>query len=457
MDMSGPNSIWVVPSEHIPGLVALVATPLLLWLAYCALQALRARQVPWAERTGRRLEQLSGRAKVALIGLWVGFAVHVAIVPTHWRDAHGTALLFILDAVLFAAAAALTFLARPYWKPASVAILAGTAGGYALYLLAGWETADPVGLVTTTIELAAALALLVPVSVAATAPRVRDMWVAAGAVPVALISLLGVAALAGSTAGVASASSNSSSSPPAKASSSSVSSSSASPGMSMGSSSPETSTGSASSFSLPTTSPAGPIAWPYKMGAMDRGMKMVQASCTAQPTAEQQQAGVSLVDQTVAAAAPYRSLAAAKAAGYVPLTPTGQRQVHYINPSMYENQSNYLDPNAIPVLVYDNTHRGAVLVAAMYLMPPGGPTPPQPAGCLTQWHVHTDLCLSGLRVVGTDDAAPCASGSANEVTPPMVHVWLVPDGSGPLDPMPSDAAVLQGARTLVPSPANSAA
>jgi hypothetical protein len=456
MDMSGPNSIWVVPSEHIPGLVALVATPLFLWLVYCALQALRARRVPWAETAGRRLEQLSGRARVALIGLWVGFVVHVAIVPTHWRDAHGTALLFILDAVLFAGAAALTFLGRPYWKLASVVILAGTAVMYVLYLLAGWETADPVGLITTTIELAAALVLLVPVSVAATAPRVRDVWVAAGAIPVALVSLLGVAALAGSTAGVASASSKAAP-PAAKARSAASNSSSNTPGMSMGSTGSGTSTGSAHSFSLPTTSPAGPIAWPYTMGAMDTGMKLVDASCTAQPTTAQQQAGVNLVDQTVAAVAPYRSLAAAKAAGYVPLTPTGQRQVHYINPSLYENQSNYLDPNAVPVLVYDNTHRGAVLVAAMYLMPPGAQSPPQPAGCLTQWHVHTDLCLSGLKVVGTDDAAPCANGSVNEVTPPMVHVWLVPDGSGPLDPMPSDAAVLAGARSMVPSPANAAA
>jgi hypothetical protein len=444
MDMSGPNSIWVVPSEHIPGLVALVATPIFLWLAYCALQALRLRRVAWAESAGHQLEELSGRAKVALIGLWIGFVVHVAIIPTHWREAHGTALLFCLDSLLFVAAGVWTFLARPHWKLASVAILAGTAGFYALYLLTGWETADPVGLITTTLELAAALVLLAPASAGASERRGRDAWVTAGAVPVALISLLGVAALAGTTAGVASASSSSSS---------------GMRGMSMGSTgnAPTKAATTASAFSLPTTSPAGSITWPYDMGSMQAGMKMVDASCTAEPTASQKQAAVKLVDQTMASVAPYRSLAAAKAAGYVPLTPTGQRQVHYINPSTYEDQSNHLDPNAIPVLVYDNTARGAVLVAAMYLMPPGGQTPPQPGGCLTQWHVHTNLCLSGLKVVGTDAAGSCANGSVNEVTPPMVHVWVVPDGSGPLDPEPSNLAVFEGARTLVPSPANGVA
>jgi hypothetical protein len=191
---------------------------------------------------------------------------------------------------------------------------------------------------------------------------------------------------------------------------------------------------------------------------MEAGMKMVDASCTAQPTASQKVAAVDLVNQTTAAVAPYRSLAAAKAAGYVPLTPTGQRQVHYVNPRIFENQSNVVDPEAVPVLVYDNTARGAVLVAAMYLMPTTGQTPPQPGGCLTQWHVHTNLCLSGLKVVGTESAgSSCANGSVNEVTPPMMHVWLVPDGSGPLDPEPSNAAVFQGARTLIPSPANGVA
>ncbi|HEY2214509.1 MAG TPA: hypothetical protein VGH31_05595, partial [Acidimicrobiales bacterium] len=443
MDMSGPNSIWVVPSEHIPGLVALVATPLFLWLAYCALQALRMRRVGWAESAGRQLEGLSGRAKVALIGLWIGFVVHVAIIPTHWKDAHSTALLFVLDAVLFAAASVWTFLSRPHWKLASVAILAGTAGFYALYLLNGSETADPVGLVTTTLELAAALLLLVPVSASVPVLRGRDIWLTVGAVPVALISLLGVSALAGTTAGVASAFAASGSTR------TSAPSSSAMPGMSMGSPTTKpTSAAAATSttFSLPTTSPAGSIAWPYQMGAMEAGMKMLDASCTTAPTASQKQAAVNLVDQTMNAVAPYRSLAAAKAAGYVPLTPSGQRQVHYINPNIYGNQSNVLNPKAVPVLVYDNTAHGAVLVAAMYLMPPNGQTPPQPGGCLTQWHVHTNLCLSGLKVTGTDTGGSCANG-VNEVTPPMVHVWLVPDGSGPLDPEPSNIAVFAGART----------
>jgi hypothetical protein len=454
MDMSGPNSIWVVPSEHTPGLVALIATPIVLWVAYCTLQALRAKRVAWAETAGQHLDRLNGTAKVALIGLWIGFIVHVVIVPTHWGDARVTAILFIGDALLFAAAAAWTFLARPHWKLVAVAISAGTAATYALYLLTGWETADPVGMVTTTIELASALVLLVPSMAAAPGLRARDVWLTVGSIPVALVSLLGVAAIAGTTTATAAASATATtSSTAASAASTSSSSSPSMPGMSMGggATAPKA---TATALSLTTTSPAGAITWPYAMGAMSAGMQMVDASCTATPTLAQQEAAVALVDKTVAAVAPYKSLAAAKAAGYIPLTPTGQRQVHYINPSIYENQGDIPNPSEVPVLVYDNTAQGAVLVAGMYLMPPSGQTPPQPGGCLTQWHVHTDLCISGLKVVGTDDGAPCTGNSSNEVTPPMIHVWLVPDGGGPLSPEPSNAAVLAGARSQIPSTPN---
>jgi hypothetical protein len=194
------------------------------------------------------------------------------------------------------------------------------------------------------------------------------------------------------------------------------------------------------------------------MGTMAAGMKMATPDCTAQPTVAQQHAAVTLVDQTVAAAAPYKSLAAAKAAGYIPITPSGQRIVHYINPTIYR-QGQLLNPASIPVLVYANTSHGAVLLAAMYLMPKSSSvTPPQPGGCLTQWHIHTDLCFSSGRVVGTDASAPCTAGSTNAITAPMMHVWMNPVTGGPLAPDPSARSEVLGALTApVLSPPNGTA
>jgi hypothetical protein len=450
MTGSGSNGILSVPSEHLPGLVALVVITPAVWIGLSGCRGLARRRVPGATALVSKLDGLSFTAKAALFASLVGAAVHAAIVPTHWGDDRVTALLFIADTVGFAVAFWWTLGARRFWRVVDVAMLGGTAGAYALYLLKGWESADPVGILTTTVELAAALIVLSPTPVSAPGPSLpgRERWTAAAAVPLALLSLLGTSAIA-SAAQV----------PPASASSTPATKPSAStktppPMAGMPSGAGATTT----TLSLPTTSPAGPIVWPDDMAAMAPGMEMATPNCVAQPTAAQQKAAVNLVDQTVTHAAAYTSLAAAQAAGYIPVTPTGGKIVHYINPTIYR-QGHLLDPAAIPVLVYANTSHGAVLSAAMYLMPrsAGQAQPPQPGGCLTQWHIHTDLCFRAGTVVGNDNAGTCSAGS-NQATQPMMHVWLTPVAGGPLAPDPPAASEITAADAMpVLHPPNAAA
>ena len=186
------------------------------------------------------------------------------------------------------------------------------------------------------------------------------------------------------------------------------------------------------------------------MAQMQQGMSMVPASCMSAPTTAQQKAAVAFVNQTVAAVTPYESLDAAKAAGYVPVTPTGQRVVHYINYSI-ARQRPTADPTAIPALVYVNTKHGAVLSGAVYLDLAGDPQhPAQPGGCLTQWHLHSDLCFKGGAVVGNDNEGTCPDGAKNLVTRPMMHVWMVPVPGGPLAPDPSPRAEVVAAAQAPP-------
>jgi hypothetical protein len=434
MQMTGSNGIFSVPSEHLPGLVVLVVLLPALWVGLSGLRAWARRGSPPVDRLLARYDGLSFTAKSVLFGSLVGALVHAAIVPTHWGDERITAILFIVDVVGFALSFWWAFTSRSHWQTVSVLMLGGTAAAYALYIVRGWETMDLVGLVTTTVELAAALVVLSPLVSPRESAR-REHWLALSAVPVALLTLLGTGEIASATS--TTAVSSASSTPKA---------SSSMPGM-PGMPAKKVDTAKPTTpLSLTTTSAAGPIAWPDSMTAMAAGMKMATPDCTAQPTAAEQRAAVSLVDTTVAAAAPYKSLAAAKAAGYVPITQSGQRIVHYINPTIYR-QGHLLDPTSIPVLVYANTGHGAVLLAAMYLMPRSGAhtTPPQPGGCLTQWHIHTDLCFSADRVVGTDANAPCTAGSTNAVTQPMMHVWMTPVTGGPLAPDPSARSEVLGA------------
>lgn len=214
-------------------------------------------------------------------------------------------------------------------------------------------------------------------------------------------------------------------------------------------------------LSLPTDSPAGPLVWPAPMAYMDPGMAMATPACTAAPNAAQRQAAVDLTNRTVAAVARYRSLAVAKADGYVPITPSGLAVVHYVKPA-YVGDSDLLDPQRVQSLVYANTPSGAVLVAAMYTMglDQVDAVPPMPGGCLTQWHRHTNLCFSQASgaVVGVTRHGGCDPGSVHRVTQPMIHIWLAPVPGGPLvSDVPSDE-VVRAAEQLTPiQPTNSEA
>jgi len=137
----------------------------------------------------------------------------------------------------------------------------------------------------------------------------------------------------------------------------------------------------------------------------------------------------------------------------VPVTPSGARIVHSINLASYR-PGGVLDPNEIPSLVYVNTAHGAVLYAAMYLVR-RGTTPPQPGGCLTQWHIREDLCFSSGRVVGTNNNGSCATGSTNHLTQPMMHVWMTPVSGDPLTPdHPARSEVEAAAQMPVLNPQN---
>lgn len=177
------------------------------------------------------------------------------------------------------------------------------------------------------------------------------------------------------------------------------------------------------------------------------GMEM--NSCTAPVTAAQQAAANQLYEQTKADIAQYSTVAAATAAGYAPATNPAAKIVHYLNAGFV--QAGYvLDPNHPAALMFASTASGEQLVGAMFLAPAGQTSGPQPGGCLTQWHIHTNLCLSTAthRDVGQTNAdGGCPSGSANHATRAMMHVWTVPVSGGPfaMDLTSSDVASIVSA------------
>jgi hypothetical protein len=167
-------------------------------------------------------------------------------------------------------------------------------------------------------------------------------------------------------------------------------------------------------------------------GSTDAHTAHQEVACAGPVTDAERGAAAALVDETRATLERYTDLDAAVAAGFVTITPAGQKVVHYGNPAWIRD-GRVLDPAAPEVLVYAFPPGfRPVLLGAMYLNEGAG-TPPMPGGCLTRWHEHTNLCFApGHGMVGI--VAPdgsCPAGSFNRTTEAMMHVWRYDTSAGP--------------------------
>lgn len=216
------------------------------------------------------------------------------------------------------------------------------------------------------------------------------------------------------------------------------------PGMSMAATPP------GPAINLTTTSPAGNITLPDPNMTMAPGMAMAGPTCTTSPTTAQQAAAVALVGHELAGLQQIPKPGHGESRRLPTDHPTGQPVVHYLNPAYYRATiigGPILNAAAPQSLVYANTAHGAILAAAMYIAPRRTGTPPQPGGCLTQWHIHTNLCMAGGAVIAEADPS-CPTGSVNRITPPMLHIWFIPIPGGPTAIDAPDSQVVQATQKV---------
>jgi hypothetical protein len=127
----------------------------------------------------------------------------------------------------------------------------------------------------------------------------------------------------------------------------------------------------------------------------------------------------------------------AVAAGYHSIGDALTGDEHFVN-WLDVNDGHILDPARPESLVYEVRNGRQEIVAAMYMLPTGSrfTDAPDVGGPLTQWHVHSDLCLtnstdaktlSGFTAVNGN----CPPGSTKAGNTPMLHVWVVPNVCGP--------------------------
>ena len=161
------------------------------------------------------------------------------------------------------------------------------------------------------------------------------------------------------------------------------------------------------------------------------------ATGSCQPTSAQVAAANQLVADTRRGLTRFADLRDARRAGYAPHERVRRPLKHYFK-AAYVIDGRVLDPTRPEGLLYANTDRGPVLVAAVYMMNRAGEPGREVGGCLTRWHVHDDLCsrdpakglISGARTRG----GRCPPGQVAWAAPPFLHVWTIDFPGGPFAP-----------------------
>ena len=144
--------MYDVASEHLAGYTAALLTLPVAWLLLGMIRLAAGHRVAWAARFADGYRASSPMTKLAAALMLVSAAVHLALAPGHGRDV--TSLLFIIDAAGFVVLSWAAFVTT-WWRRAAALWLTATILAYLVWVMAGWETPDQVGIACKLVELVA--------------------------------------------------------------------------------------------------------------------------------------------------------------------------------------------------------------------------------------------------------------------------------------------------------------
>lgn len=165
---------------------------------------------------------------------------------------------------------------------------------------------------------------------------------------------------------------------------------------------------------------------------------------TAAPRPEQKALAARLLSDVKAGIARFADVQVAQADGYRQTTPYrfGRWGPAHFNNFAHNRDSRLLDPTRPEALVYMKVPEGQViLIGAMFLAAKG--QGPRPAGPITEWHAHDNLCLTGAGTVAlATGPGQCPPGSffVGEAVE-MMHVWIFDHPGGAFAHELTDAAI----------------
>jgi len=143
--------MYDIAADHAIALSTAIVLLLFLLVSVRLLGFLAARRAAWAVRFAEAYDAASPITRVAAALMLVSGAIHLALVPGHDGI---TGILFIIDGVGFVGLGIAAFITN-WWRRPAMLWLTATIAAYVVWVIAGWETPDQVGIACKLIELVA--------------------------------------------------------------------------------------------------------------------------------------------------------------------------------------------------------------------------------------------------------------------------------------------------------------
>jgi hypothetical protein len=173
--------------EHAAGVTAALLTLVFVFAGLRLLRWLAGCRVAWAARWATTIDAASAMTKIVAALMLVSGAIHLALVPGHEGI---TGILFVIDGIGFMALAIAAFITT-WWRRVAAFWLSATIVAYIVWVIAGWETPDQVGIACKLVELFA-LGLVMRMAEPKRHTWPRQIWRAIAYPLMACLATLGI-------------------------------------------------------------------------------------------------------------------------------------------------------------------------------------------------------------------------------------------------------------------------
>ena len=179
--------MYDMAAEHTLAIGAAIFLVVSLWLALRVISALARRRVTWAVKILETYHTTSGVTMLAGVLMLVSGVIHLALISSHEGI---TGVLFVINGIGFLVLGFAAFFTTRWRRPA-VLWLVATILAYVLWIIAGWETPDQIGIACKLIELVA-LGLTLRLAQPGRRTWPRRIWRAVAFPTLASLTTLGI-------------------------------------------------------------------------------------------------------------------------------------------------------------------------------------------------------------------------------------------------------------------------